>query len=61
MKEVLLLGKNDWDPQKNFETASYDNQTTGQGNRSSELSLSKLKRLIQIPPGRHFPSNLFDD
>lgn len=62
MKEVLLLGKNNWAPPlEEFETTSFKNQTTGRKNRSQGLSISKLKRLVRIPQGHSIPDNLFAD
>jgi len=66
IKEILLLGKNNWDPQEDTDTSAFDNlemarRETDEGEKDSSLSISKLKRLIQIPQGRPLPSNLFDD
>lgn len=66
IKEVLLLGKNNWNPQEDSVTSTFDNletahRETDEGKKDSTLSISKLKRLIQIPPGKPFPSNLFQD
>ena len=61
MKEVLLLGKNNWDPKEAFETGSYDNRTMSEENRSPGISVSQLKRLVRVPLGNSLPPSLFAD
>jgi len=61
MKEVLLLGKNNWNPEEEFETGSYDNRTLREVNRNPEISVSQLKRLVSVPLGDSLPPSLFAD
>ena len=61
MKEVLLLGKNNWSPQVDFETSSDDNRVMRGKNRSQGLSVSQLKNLVRIPSGISLPPSLFAD
>ena len=61
MKEILLLGKNNWAPQEEFESGSYDNRTLREENRSPGISVSQLKRLVKIPLGNSLPPGLFAD
>lgn len=61
MKKVMLLGKNEWNPDENFDPATEGVPLGEMSRPAPKLSLSKLKRLIQTPPGKPFPSNLFAD
>jgi hypothetical protein len=62
MKEVLLLGKNDGKPYEDFDSASEGALSEERDRHPSPtLSPSKLRRLIQSPPGKAFPSSLFAD
>lgn len=61
IKEILLLGKNNWDPQQEYEFASFNYPPEGQENQSTGLSIAKLKLLVGVPPGNPIPPYLFAD
>jgi hypothetical protein len=66
MKEILLLGENHWNPHIDTATSASDNlemsgRATDEGINDSRLSISKLQRLVQVPPGTSLPPGLFAD